>query len=91
MTAMHRLVATLALFGLALGVVCAMIVRFLPVGAVGWFAYTPLESANRSGLSLSLPWWPSIVVLPAVGLVAGALLGVVLTRIGWRIVRTESG
>lgn len=93
MTAMRRLVATLSLFGLAVGLGCAVVVHFLPVGQVGWFAYTPLASAYRSGLSLSLnlPWWPSVVVLPAVGLAVGALFGVVLARIGWRIARSGCG
>ena len=80
-------------FGLVAGLGFALIVHDLPGGIIGrriaWGGYVPLDAQIESfPVHLSFTWLPSLLVMPGLGLAAGVVVGVVLARLGWRLVRT---
>ncbi|PTR40553.1 hypothetical protein C8K38_11379 [Rhodococcus sp. OK611] len=90
------LVAALAVFGLAAGV----------LGAIGWrhatpYAdYSPTEPNGRLGVRTIYygfmyfpgpPWLPALLIFPAVGATMLAAVGALVGLSGWRLVRRGGG
>lgn len=89
---MRRLVVVLGGFGLVVGLGFALIVHDLPAAIIGrrigWGGYIPLDvQIDSFPVHISFTWLPSLLVLPGFGLAAGIVLGLVLARLGWRLVR----
>jgi hypothetical protein len=89
---MRALVVVSGAVGVAFGVAAAAVWHYARIrhGGFGWFAYAPL-SGSTYPVHLHPSWWPSALVLPAIGLGAGLLVGTGLTRFGWRLSRDRSG
>lgn len=86
----RTLVAVFGSFGVAVGLICAVVARYLPFERVGWFSSTPPTSGAYSStltLTLNFDWFPSIVVLPGIGLVLGIVVALVLYRARWSLRR----
>ena len=86
---MSRLLVLFGLGGVLFGVFSAAVMHYLPVGELGWFAFTPLPDGSDNWLLVTPNWMPAIVVVPAFGAVAGLLAAVLLHRLGWRLVRNR--
>lgn len=88
---MRTLMAALSAIGLVLGGAAAVIWHYARLRHnFGWFAYTPL-STSATIHPIQPGWWPAVVIFPSLGLGIGLLTGVVLTRLGWRVIRDRSG
>ena len=89
-----RLLVTLGALGLVVGLGCALLLHALPtsiVGRFGWFAYTPAySSSSRFTVNITVPWLPSILVFPGVGVAVGLIVGLVLALLGWRLAKRTS-
>ena len=86
----HRTQLVLAALGAVLGLGAAIVLHGLPViivGDYGFFAFMA-PSLSPYDVDVALSWWPSIAVLPGLGLLVGAAAGALLRRRGWALVRT---
>ena len=48
-----------------------------------------LDTDTHLPVRISFTWLPSLLVVPGLGLAVGLVLGLVLARLGWRLVRLE--
>jgi hypothetical protein len=76
---------TCAASGLVVGLVCAVLTRYLTPEPV--VMPTRRGGAYESPLTISFDWSAGFAILPAAGLLVGLLVGVALHLRGWRLRR----